>query len=199
MAIQVVKALNPLGFGGIEIWLPIKGFETYHISNIGRVKSFYLSTNGFYLNYQMTKAGYYKVQLYKSGKRFFRNIHRLVAETFIKNSNPEILKLVNHKDCNKTNNSILNLEWCNRLQNAQHAKANGRYLNTSGDNHWTRKNPLSRKTGDKNGRAKLSWNDIFFIRKNRDKYKVNFLAKKFLVSKTSIRLILKGITWRQLE
>ena len=59
--------------------------------------------------------GYYYVVLYKNAKRTFKTVHRLVAETFI--PNPKNLPQVNHKDENKTNNYVDNLEWCNNEYN----------------------------------------------------------------------------------
>lgn len=75
-------------------------------------------------------AGYFSVYLYtyKNDKNQFRSqreyIHRLVAMMFIEN--PENLPQVNHKDCNKANNHVSNLEWTRRPDNIDHAHRNGR-------------------------------------------------------------------------
>lgn len=111
-----------------EIWKDIKGFEgKYQISNFGRVKSLerqIIPTSP----YQKSKRcrtrilkicigahGYFHVSL--SGRKYC--IHRLLAETFIEN--PDNLKCVNHKDGNKLNNSLNNLEWCSHSYNNIHA------------------------------------------------------------------------------
>lgn len=107
----------------MEIWKDIKGYEgLYQVSNLGRVKS---------LNYRRTKKekilktkeskdGYLRVTLSnnKDNKIYF--IHRLVAQTFL--CNPYNHKEVNHKDENKRNNYVDNLEWCTRKYNINYGK-----------------------------------------------------------------------------
>ena len=67
--------------------------------------------------------GYSIVGLSKNGKLKTRTIHRLVAETFI--DNPNNYPVINHKDCNKTNNNVNNLEWCTQKQNVMESFKNG--------------------------------------------------------------------------
>lgn len=100
----------------IEIWKPIKNFEDlYEISNLGRVKSLPRSTtNGCIIKTHLTK-GYETTHICKNGKHYDVKIHRLVAEAFI--DNPNNLPEVNHKDENKLNNAVDNLEWCNSSYN----------------------------------------------------------------------------------
>lgn len=62
--------------------------------------------------------GYLQVYLYKDGKRKFCKIHRLVASAFL--DNPDNLPQVNHKDENKTNNNVENLEWCTSKYNCNY-------------------------------------------------------------------------------
>lgn len=96
-----------------EIWKKINGFN-YYISSFGKVKN---SKDKILAGYY-TKSGYYRINLTNNGviKRYC--IHKLVAEYFI--PNPKNKKEVNHKDRNKHNNCIDNLEWCNRYENMQH-------------------------------------------------------------------------------
>lgn len=65
------------------------------------------------------KDGYEIVYLRKDGKSNRHYVHRIVAETFIEN--PNSMEFVNHKDGRKYHNSVENLEWCDRSQNARHA------------------------------------------------------------------------------
>ncbi len=111
-----------------EEWKDIKGYEgLYQISNLGRVKSLpkvrdlYFRTDERILALS-THKGYLQVGLHKNNKRKLYRVHRLVAETFI--PNPNNYKEVNHKDCNKQNNYIDNLEWCDRKYNVSYSKGN---------------------------------------------------------------------------
>jgi hypothetical protein len=96
-----------------EIWKDIKGYENkYQISNFGRVKSLnYLRTKKEkLLKVHSDKNGYLVLNLSKDGKSKCVKVHRLVAEMFIEN--PHNYTQVNHKDENKKNNNVNNLEWC---------------------------------------------------------------------------------------
>lgn len=70
-----------------------------------------------------SKDGYLKVNLYKDGKGSSKRIHRLVAEAFI--PNPDNKPDVNHKDGNKHNNNVENLEWVTKSENMIHAYETG--------------------------------------------------------------------------
>jgi hypothetical protein len=71
--------------------------------------------------------GYYRIGLYIDGKPKTYKLHRLIGECFIEK--PEGKNQINHKDCNKLNNDVSNLEWCNNSENQLHAYKNG--LNVS--------------------------------------------------------------------
>jgi len=106
--------------GKQEIWKEIPGFSNYLASNKGRIYSkFYNKT----LKQCGTKDGYLKVTLYKNHKGTTKKSHRFIALTFIPNKldKPQI----NHKDGNKKNNNIENLEWCTLKENINHAKKTG--------------------------------------------------------------------------
>ena len=107
-----------------EEWRDIKGFEgLYQVSNMGRVKSLsrivragknkQRKMNGKVLTPWKTKHGYLHVGL---GRGERKSVHRLVAMTFI--PNPKNYPDVNHKDEDKENNVVSNLEWCNHSYNA---------------------------------------------------------------------------------
>jgi hypothetical protein len=72
------------------------------------------------LKYQPNEDGYLGVQLANKGVRKSYLVHRLVAECFIPNPKPLINNIVNHKDGNKQNNSIENLEWVTNSENVKH-------------------------------------------------------------------------------
>lgn len=100
-----------------EIWKDVVGFEgLYLVSNFGNVFSKY--KNGL-LKFRDNK-GYYNVVLCKNGKRHDKIVHRLVAEAFI--PNPNGFKEINHKDENKVNNHVDNLEWCDSKYNLNYGR-----------------------------------------------------------------------------
>ena len=112
-----------------EIWRDIEGYEgCYQVSNIGRVKSFKRWAEGRILKPQRDVDSYFYVGLKGSERRNFKKVHRLVASAFI--SNPESKPQVNHKDGNKTNNIVNNLEWCTNSENQIHAYNNGLQIKT---------------------------------------------------------------------
>lgn len=73
--------------------------------------------------------GYKQVQIMRNNKRYTKYVHRLVAECFIENPNNE--PEVNHKDGNKANNKVENLEWCTRSENQKHSYRIGLRPNTT--------------------------------------------------------------------
>lgn len=86
------------------------------MSNFGEVFSV---RNNRLLTGRKDNAGYVLVCLSKNNKTVHRRVHRLVAQAFIKN--PNNWPVVNHKDGNKSNNNVNNLEWCTEKYNAKHA------------------------------------------------------------------------------
>ena len=100
-----------------EIWKQIDGFDgRYEISNYGRLKSYAQNKSGKISTGSPQRKGYLAVTLYDgNGKRQTYKIHRLVAEAFI--FNPNNLPQVNHKDEDKNNNCVDNLEWCDNDYN----------------------------------------------------------------------------------
>lgn len=104
-----------------EIFKDIKDLEgKYQVSNFGNVLSLnYGRTGKPKLLKPLTEGGgYLFVNLCKNGKKKMFKIHRLVAETFLEN--PDNLPQVNHKDEDKTNNRVDNLEWCDNKYNCNY-------------------------------------------------------------------------------
>lgn len=108
------------------MWKDIKNYEgLYQVNELGEVLS--LKSNKILKN-RNNGNGYLMVGLYKDGKLSNKYIHRLVAESFI--NNPLNLPQVNHKDENKTNNCVSNLEWCDHKYNDNYGTRNQRMGNS---------------------------------------------------------------------
>ena len=132
-----------------EIWKDIQGYEGfYQISNLGNVKSLERvidKGNGILqhrkeriMNKRESVDGYYIAKLNVNKKSKSIAIHILVARHFLDNPNnyPE----VDHKDCNRKNNQVDNLEWCTHQQNVEHSKQLGHYKTKSGCDNPNYKN-----------------------------------------------------------
>lgn len=101
-----------------EIWKAVVGYEgLYEVSNLGRVKSlhYYGGDRQAIIKQSKRTDGYMHIGLSKNGICRSLVVHRLVAQAFI--PNPDGLEMVNHKDEDRTNNNVSNLEWCTRSYN----------------------------------------------------------------------------------
>jgi hypothetical protein len=102
----------------MEIWKEIEGYEgLYQVSNEGRIRS------KRRIKIQGDYNGYKKVRLSKKSRQLTKQVHRLVAKAFIPNPNNK--PMVNHKDLNRSNNNVNNLEWVTHQENVNHAVENG--------------------------------------------------------------------------
>lgn len=122
-----------------EIWKDIPNYEgLYQVSNLGRVKVLDRYVNsGIKDNNkvkrkeqilkQYMKRGYFQVTLIHNNQRHYFNVHRLVAIAFI--PNPNKYPQVNHKDENKLNNFVDNLEWCDAKYNCNYGTRNSKIYN----------------------------------------------------------------------
>ena len=173
-----------------EIWKDIKDYEgLYKISNKGRVKSLRREVNFSFNRTRIIKEkilipsthykGYLYIRLCKNGKVKSIKIHRLVGLMFIKN--PENKLQINHKDCNKLNNNVDNLEWNTNSENQKHAY----------------KNKLNFSYKDENSHLSKFKNSVIIeIRKkyNSGKYTRRELAKIYNCSYSCIsRIILNEV------
>lgn len=105
----------------MEEWRTVSEDSNYIVSNTGRVRR--VGSNKDHSLKSKGENGYLSVDLYSNGKRKIRRVHRLVAKEFIPNPNNK--PQVNHKDGNRQNNNVDNLEWVTGKENCQHAWKNG--------------------------------------------------------------------------
>ena len=107
-----------------EIWKDIFGYEgLYQVSNLGRVRSLKFGKERI-LSIRRSKFGYLLVNLCKNSDMKTFRVHRLVGQSFI--PNPNNLPEINHRDEDKTNNKVVNLEWCSSKYNANFGTRNQR-------------------------------------------------------------------------
>lgn len=112
----------------MEIWKPVKGYEKcLAVSSEGRVKSFMRDPGGYVLKAQIDRKGYMRIRCTVEREKVTFKVHRLVAEHFI--PNPDGKPQVNHKDADKKNNAVSNLEWVTNEENAHHAIRSGLWGN----------------------------------------------------------------------
>lgn len=156
------------------------------VSNLGRVRN---ANNGYIYSINIDSTEYYGTTVSlgsKDNKKRFR-VHRLVAETFIKNIDDK--PCINHIDGCKTNNCVDNLEWNTYKENAQHAINMG--LTSFGH-----------LRGEKSYRSHLTEDDVRYIRRNyksRDKkFGSRPLGRRFNIDHCAILKIIKNVTWKHI-
>lgn len=157
------------------MWRPI--VYKYECNENGEIRN---TKTGRILRTFKGKDGYYRVSLFVLGKSKTYMLHRLILSAFIPNPDPSIYTEINHIDGNKDNNSLSNLEWCDRGYNQRHAYKNG--LQPS-------------KKGEKNGRSKLTEKDVSQIRQLLNYFPQSTIAKMFGVSTSTISAIKMGVRW----
>lgn len=170
-----------------EAWEGIGGFEgLYKVSSFGRILSlprFGTKNEAKILKLHVSKRyGYANVCLCKNNHKVLRRVNRLVAIAFI--PNPNNLPEVNHKDGNKLNNNVSNLEWCTNSYNKIHAYKIG----------------LMSAVGERNGQSKLNEAQVRDIRAllavNANQ---RLLAKRFGISQQTVSEIKMRKIWSHLE
>lgn len=172
-----------------EIWkkliypnIPDK-LNRFEISTHGRLKN---KKTKYVYTPNILNTGYCSVRttLGSKNNKIHILIHKAVAYTFL--DNPDDLPEINHKDGNKENNNVNNLEWCTSHENQQHKYDIGLFD----------KNKI---TGENNHSSKLTWDDIEYIRSNYIKNSREFgsrpMARKFNVSHAAILSVIKNKTW----
>lgn len=182
----------------IEIWKSLKGIveygDYYEVSNLGRVRSIdrRVANNsnsgrlikGQILKQQTDKDGYLRVTLRFHGKYKGQMVHRLVALAFIDNT--ENKPTVNHKDGNKKNNNVKNLEWSTHKEQINHADDNGLRVMPKGEESYN---------------ATLTDNEVveLFNLYKTGNYSQSELADRFNTTKSAIQGIIHGKSWKHLD
>ena len=158
----------------MEQWKKIPNYNGF-VSNLGRVKK----ANGKLRKLNNHKLGYKLIALQENGKTKTHLVHRLVAEMFI--DNPNNKTEVNHKDGNKSNNNVNNLEWATRSENIKHALRTGLIV---------------RKKRDEVSFSKLTTKQIKEIKRLHKPYSKEFgtrvLAKQYGVSEMYLSTIINN-------
>lgn len=159
-----------------ERWRPIKDYEgLYEVSSKGKVRSIArtviesTTNKKKYIKERLISFGdngngYKFCHLWKNNKSKRYYVHRLVAETFI--PNPNNLPQVNHKDLNKDNNTIENLEWINDADNKLHYK--GMLIADSNGNIHKGRKLLAKKLGITEGKLKWAFETVGYYEHNID-------------------------------
>lgn len=161
--------------------IDVPGYPAYAITRNGVV---YVKHTGRIMSQFNNHSGYKFVGLTNENGRKHLKIHRLVMMAFRPVEGMDKLQ-VNHKDGNKANNSLDNLEWCTGLENIRHARKTG--LKTY-DQH-----------GEKNNFHKLTEENVQFILANLNRYTDRELAEMFNVTVSNINYIRNGKTWNSLH
>lgn len=165
-----------------EIWKKVPGYEIYEASTLGRIRSTGIlkrpnRKKDNIVKQRPRKRGYLECKLSLNGKTATKLVHRIILETF---SGPAYGKHVNHKDGDKTNNRLDNLEWVTEAENKKHAAAIGL---------------MSR--GERRYNSKLSAADIIKIRElfyggalQKD------IATKFGIDQPNVSRIVRKLAWK---
>lgn len=178
-----------------EIWKSVVGYEgLYEVSNFGRIRALaraYCDKNGRVSNIKerimkqpLSNTGYHHTALRKNGISVTRNLHRIIAEAFI--PNPDNKPCINHINGDKSDNTLINLEWVTHAENIQHAGATG--LMKFGINHHG---------------SKLDEEKVRFIRENvttnGGDLTYEELGRMFNVSRHSLQCVVYRRTWKRVD
>lgn len=165
----------------IERWKPIIGYEgLYSVSNLGRVKS----VQSDRILKQATNQPYNTVSLNKNGIRKTYAVHKLVSKMFL--PNPLGLPIINHKNENKRDNKVDNLEWCTAKYNTTYGTLPQR--------------KSERTKGENNPQSKLTTEDVRRIRDLRSNgMSCSKISEIFGVCSDHIYQIVTKRRWKHIE
>lgn len=168
----------------IEVWKDIDGFESlYQVSSYGRIRSLpRYKTRGRVLKQCISKKGYLRTSIMGKPNTAYLIMHRVVAKAFI--PNPNNLPEVNHKDGNKQNNHVDNLEWCTHEYNVKHSVEN-------------KLADYSKIAGSKNSQSKLNEIEVVKIRQmHKDGKNFTEIAKQYNVTANLIGMVCRMQNWK---
>ena len=180
--------LNLIKMEEQEIWKDIPECEgNYQVSTLGRIKSFTIKKSGV-LTEKILSAGndtYLHISLFRKKQNRTCFVHRLVAMAFI--PNPQNKPEVNHKNGNKYDNRVGNLEWVTPKENIRHAYAMGLFDNA-----------LPKRRGEACSFSKLTEMKILEIRSLAGVHSQYFLGRIFNVHQTMIGKIIRRTSWKHI-
>lgn len=194
-----VSLIYYLYYSMIEEWRNTDILEgSIQVSNMGRVRSVrYFKNRGMrirMLTQKEEKSGYLTVSVKIEGKIKTFKVHRLVAMAFIVNK--ENKPQINHKDCNKKNNIVDNLEWCTAKENIVHAAQNGLLSVKHNLSEGQKKKMSENFKGENNIKAKLKEEQVIKIIEEIQKGKnLSEIAKEMGYPRQTIQNIARGKRW----
>lgn len=164
-----------------EQWRRVRGWP-YAVSNTGRIVRLSAAQGtkaGIVVKPKLTSGGYARVCLQRKGERWYPRVHRLVAQAFI---GPSRGRQINHKNGNKLDNTVENLEWVTPAENMQHASEHG-----------------MRPHGEKHQFAKLSDDQVREMKKRlaAGEAPIN-LAHEYDIDASVVRRIKRGEAWKHI-
>ncbi len=167
----------------------IPGWEgLYQVSKKGEVWS---NRSAKWLKANVTRKGYVQVYLCNMGKGKNHRIHRLVASAWI--PNPEAKPFINHKNLDKRDNRVENLEWCTNIENSHH------YMRSINKDFtppvWRPKKPDT-QIGVYNSNCKMTVEEITAIRSSNES--TQKLADKYGLTQSYVSKIKRGVVWQSL-
>lgn len=170
----------------MEKMIDIKGYEgLYAVTKSGKVWGYpKYNWSGRFMRFFIMNNGYLVASLYKNHIQKKILVHRLVALTYI--PNPKNLPEVNHKNSNRLDNNVKNLEWVTSKQNKEHAKALGHYKNVGKHIHHSP--------------TRLNENQVKKIRKlfAGGNFTQREIAQKFNISRYGVSSIVRRVNWKHI-
>ncbi len=176
-----------------EEWRPVVGYEGwYSVSCLGRVRrdrASNMTDAGYIMKPSLKKHGYLQVILSKDSQQKTFRLHKLVMEAFV-GPYPAGME-IHHKDYDRTNNTLTNLSYVTRLENARYTVESGRYNKDHGKHG-------KHRVGIDHWKAKVTEDDVRAIRQLEGKLTHKEISRLYGVSQYTIFAIIRRKTWRHI-